>query len=67
MQELDQKPAEMPGIDYRNKYVVLAIVLVGVMMSVLDGFMVNIALPAIMIVAAGVCVVAAALSALRNI
>ena len=47
MQELDQKPADMPGIDYGKKYVVLAIVLVGVMMSVLDGFMVNIALPAV--------------------
>ncbi len=47
MQQLAQGPADVPGIDYRNKYVVLAIVLVGVMMSVLDGFMVNIALPTI--------------------
>lgn len=40
-----QRPAEVPEIDYRNKYIILAIVLTGVLMSVLDGFMVNIALP----------------------
>jgi EmrB/QacA subfamily drug resistance transporter len=47
MIESTQKQVEVPDNTYANKYVVLAIVLVGVLMSVLDGFMVNIALPGI--------------------
>jgi EmrB/QacA subfamily drug resistance transporter len=42
-----QKQVETPDNAYANKYIVLAIVLTGILMSVLDGFMVNIALPGI--------------------
>lgn len=45
MQQATNKQAEMPGIVYKNKYVIFAILLIGILMSVLDGFMVNIALP----------------------
>ena len=41
----DQKQVETPGIAYKNKYIIFAILLIGILMSVLDGFMVNIALP----------------------
>jgi EmrB/QacA subfamily drug resistance transporter len=43
--EVTQQPVAVPAIDYSKKYFVLIIVLTGVLMSVLDGFMVNIALP----------------------
>lgn len=42
-----QQPVAVPAIDYSKKYLVLAIVLTGVLMSVLDGFMVNVALPTV--------------------
>ncbi len=47
MLESTQNPASLPGITYKNKYAIMAIVLTGVLMSVLDGFMVNIALPTV--------------------
>lgn len=45
MIQSDQKQVETPGIAYKNKYIIFAILLIGILMSVLDGFMVNIALP----------------------
>jgi EmrB/QacA subfamily drug resistance transporter len=45
MIQSDQKQVETPGIAYKNKHVIFAILLIGILMSVLDGFMVNIALP----------------------
>ncbi len=45
MIQSDQKPVEVPGIAYKDKYIIFAILMIGILMSVLDGFMVNIALP----------------------
>jgi len=45
MQQFNQKQAEVPGIGHKNKYAIFGILLIGILMSVLDGFMVNIALP----------------------
>jgi EmrB/QacA subfamily drug resistance transporter len=45
MIQSDQKQVVTPRIAYKNKYVIFAILLIGILMSVLDGFMVNIALP----------------------
>lgn len=47
MHKSTQNPVSLPDIAYKNKYTILGIVLTGVLMSVLDGFMVNIALPAV--------------------
>lgn len=47
MQQTAQEQVGIPDSVYKNRYVILAIVLIGVLMSVLDGFMVSIALPTI--------------------
>lgn len=46
MQKTPQKQAISDSV-YKNKYIISAIVLIGVLMSILDGYMVTIALPTI--------------------
>lgn len=47
MIETTQKQVEIPGTAYRNKYLVLAIILLGLLMAVLDSLMMNQALPTV--------------------
>ncbi|MEN6292497.1 MAG: DHA2 family efflux MFS transporter permease subunit, partial [Methanobacterium sp.] len=47
MQQKAQKQVEIPDSVYKNRYKISVIVLIGILMSVLDGYMVTIALPTI--------------------
>jgi MFS family permease len=47
MKKSVEKQVKMPEMAYKNRYVILGIVLCGILMSVLDGYMVSIALPTI--------------------
>jgi EmrB/QacA subfamily drug resistance transporter len=47
MIESTQKQVEIPGTAYRNKYLVLVIILIGLLMAVLDSLMMNQAMPTV--------------------